>query len=86
MTYTILDNALPHLDQQEKQAISFQRIAKTAVLLRQELIGFLLSTSKNAINKLLKLITLFSNEIFDPNYKRRKTSRGTMCELLEVKL
>jgi IS4 transposase len=77
-TYTILDNALPYLDQQQKQAISFQRIAKTAVLLRQEFIDFLLSTSKDAINKLLKLITLFSNEIFDPNYKRRKTSMWTM--------
>ena len=81
-TYTLLDNALPYLDNQQKQAISFQRIGKTASLLAQYFIDFLLSSSKESLDNLLKQIKLFSNEIFDPNYKRRKTSMGTMYDLL----
>ena len=85
-TYTLLDNALPYLDCQQKQAISFQRIGKIATLLYQYFIDFLLSTSKESFNNLLKQIKLFSNEIFDPNYKRRKTSMGTMYDLLGVNM
>ena len=81
-TYTLLDNALPYLDYQQKQAISFQRIGKTATLLSHYFIDFLLSTSSKSLDNLLKQIKLFSNEIFDPNYKRRKTSMGTMYDLL----
>jgi len=85
-TYTILSNSLPYLDQQQKQAISFQRIAKIAVLLSREFILFLLKSSKKELDALLEKIVLFSDEIFDPNYKRRKTSIGVMCELLGVKM
>jgi IS4 transposase len=85
-TYTILSNSLPYLDQQQKQAISFQRIAKIAVLLSREFILFLLTSSKKELDALLEKIVLFSDEIFDPNYKRRKTSIGVMCELLGVEM
>ena len=83
-TYTLLDNALPYLNDQQKQAISFQRIGKTASLLSQYFVNFLLSTSKYSLDNLLEQIKLFSNEIFDPNYKRRKTSMGTLHDLLGV--
>jgi IS4 transposase len=85
-TYTIFTNSLPYLDQQQKQAISFQRIAKIAVLLSREFILFLLKSSKKELDTLLEKIALFSDEIFDPNYKRRKTSIGIMCELLGAKM
>jgi len=83
MTYTLLDNALPYLDHKQKRAISFQRIGKTATLLSRYFIDFLLSSSKKSLDNLLKQIKLFSNEIFDPNYKRRKTSMGVIYDLLE---
>ena len=85
-TYTILSNSLPYLDQQQKQAISFQRIAKVAALLNREFIRFLLSSSKNELDALLEKIVLFSDEIFDPNYRHRKTSMGVMCELLGAEM
>lgn len=85
-TYTILSHSLPYLNQQQKQAISFQRIAKVAVLLRGEFILFLLKSSKKELDALLEKIVLFSDEIFDPNYKRRKTSMGGICELLGVEM
>lgn len=85
-TYTILSNSLSYLDPQQKQAISFQRIAKVAALLNQEFIRFLLSSSKKELDALLEKIVLFSDEIFDPNYRHRKTSMGVMCELLGTKM
>ena len=61
-------------------------MGKTASLLSQYFIDFLLSASKESLDNLLKQIKLFSNEIFDPNYKRRKTSMGTMYDLLGVNM
>lgn len=85
-TYTILSNSLPYLNQQQKQAISFQRIAKIAVSLNREFIMFLLKSSKKELNILLEKIKLFSDEIFDPNYKHRKTSVGVICDLLGAEI
>ena len=81
-TYTLLDNALLHLNEEQKHAISFQRICKVAVSISQNFISFILISSKKYLNKLLRKIQLFSDEIIDPNYKKRKTSIGIMHELL----
>lgn len=83
-TYTLLDNALPHLNEDQKHAISFQRICKVAVNISQNFISFLLVSSKKCLNKLLRKIQLFSDEIIDPNYKKRKTSIGIMYEFLVI--
>lgn len=81
-TYTILDNSLVYLNEDQKYAISFQRICKIAVTISQSFVRFLLISSNESLNKLLKKIELFTDEIIDPNYKKRKTSIGIMHELL----
>lgn len=81
-TYTILDVGMVRLNEEQKYAISFQRICKVAVNLSQNFIKFLLISSKECLDELLRKIELFSDEIIDPNYKKRKTSIGIMHGLL----
>ncbi len=81
-TYTILEQSIEHLDTQQQQSISFQRLAQVAVILRQEFILFLLNTSTRYKTRLIEKIILFSNEIYDPNYRRRSSSLGRIIGLL----
>jgi hypothetical protein len=71
------------LGQDQKLAKSFQRILKVSVDLSSEFIKFLLNASKQHFYNLLEKIKLFSNEIFDPNYKHRETSLTRIHNLLE---
>ncbi len=81
-TYTILEQSIEYLDSQQQQSISFQRLAQVAVILRQEFILFLLNTSTRYKTRLIEKIILFSNEIYDPNYRRRSSSLGRIIGLL----
>lgn len=71
---TIFNIGSECLGQDQKLATSFQRILKVSVDLSSEFIKFLLNASKEHFYNLLEKIKLFSNEIFDPNYKHRETS------------
>ena len=82
-SHTIFNLGSGYLDQDQKLAISFQRILKVTVDLSSEFIRFLLSSSREHFCNLLQKIKLFSNEIFDPNYKHRETSLTRIHNLLE---
>ena len=72
-SYSIFDVAIEGLDEEEILAISVQRIGKIAVLLASDFIYFLIYRSKKARAQLVKKILLFASELFDPNYRHRKT-------------
>jgi len=80
---TILHIATSHLSQAEQLAVSYQRIAKVAVQLYRHFIQFLLNQSDQFLLKLMDQIKLFSNEIFDPNYRHRKTTLAQIHSLLD---
>ncbi len=80
---TIFNIGSECLGQDQKLATSFQRILKVSVDLSSEFIRFLLNASKEHFYNLLEKIKLFSNEIFDPNYKHRETSLTRIHNLLE---
>jgi Transposase DDE domain len=83
-THTILTSSLIHLDNEQQQAISFQRAAKIAVVLSREFVMFLLNRSREYLDCLLEKIKLFANELIDPNYKKRETSLRRICRMLEL--
>lgn len=82
-SHTIFNVGSQYLDQDQKLATSFQRILKVTVDLSSEFVRFLLSSSREHFYNLLRKIKLFSNEIFDPNYKHRETSLTRIHNLLE---
>jgi hypothetical protein len=79
---TILHINLPHLSKKEQLAISYQRISKITVQLKQDFINFLLTSQENFYHILYDKIRLFSDEIFDPNYKKRNTSLSSLDKVL----
>lgn len=82
-SHTILDVVMPELTKMERLAISVQRTAKVAVLLASDFINFLVNGSSIFARILLENIILFSDEIFDPNYRHRETSLARVNRLLE---
>ena len=81
-THTIIRIGTGVLTQERKWAITFQRVAKVAVVLGRDFLVFLLHSSQENFNKLVNKIKLFANEIFDPNYRKRETSLGRLNRLL----
>jgi hypothetical protein len=85
---SILHIGQAQLKQEQKFAISFQRIAKIAALLAGDFVHFFLEHTPQAFENLLWKILLFADEIFDPNYKHRETSlmrlQRTLTEELET--
>ncbi len=82
--YTLLNLGLEQLDEEQQLAMSFQRLAKVAVVLAQDFVQFLLHSSRKYFFNLLDQIKLFSNELFDPNYKHRETAIMRLNRLLET--
>lgn len=81
-TYTILRIGTDALEKEQHLAITFQRLAKVAVVLARDFIVFLLHSSQENFSYLVSKIKLFANEIFDPNYRKRETSLGRLHRLL----
>ena len=79
---TLLNMGIEQLEEEKQGAISFQRVAKVAVVLARDFIMFLLNSSREHVDNLLHKIRLFANEIFDPNYKKRETSLMRINRLL----
>lgn len=78
----ILQVNLPFLSHQEQLAVSYQRLAKITVQLKQHFINFLLNDNEIYHKILYDKIRLFGDEIFDPNYKKRKSSMASLNESL----
>ena len=83
-TATILHGGLAQLDEEQQLAISFQRIAKVAVVLAQDFVHFLLNASRHYFFQLVDQIKLFAPELFDPNYKHRETTLMRLNRRLET--
>lgn len=79
---TLLNMGIQQLDEEQQLAASSQRVAKVAVILARDFILFLLNSSREHLDNLLNKIKLFANEIFDPNYKKRETSRTRVNRLM----
>lgn len=82
-SHTILSIATPELSKVKQLAISFQRIAKVAVLLANDFINFLVNGSRKTSQILIDKIKLFADELFDPNYRHRDSSLARISRLLE---
>ena len=80
--HTIFRIGVEQLDEERHPAVSFQRVAKVAVVLARDFIVFLLDSSQENLKNLANKIKLFANEIFDPNYKKRETSLARIHRLL----
>lgn len=78
----VLELGLDNITEEKKEAFSYQRLFIILKLLGNDFIKFLLSRSKKPLEVLISKIKLLSNEIFDPNYKRRKTSLGKLLQEL----
>jgi hypothetical protein len=81
-THTLFNIGLEQVEEDQQLAMSFQRIAKVAVVLAGDFIRFLLNSSREHFDNLLHKIKLFANEMFDPNYKKRETSLMRINRLL----
>jgi len=81
-THTLFHLGLEQVEEEQQLAMSFQRIAKIAVVLAGDFIKFLLNSSREHVDNLLHKIKLFANEMFDPNYKKRETSLMRINRLL----
>ncbi|MFO1434809.1 MAG: IS4 family transposase [Candidatus Competibacteraceae bacterium] len=73
-THTLFNLGLEQVEKDQQVAMSFQRIAKVAVVLAVDFIKFLLNSSREHFDNLLRKIKLFANEMFAPNYRKRETS------------
>lgn len=80
---TILGIAVEQLDEAQRRAVSFQRLAHVAVQLGSHFIAFLLHASRRNLRRLLAKIVLFAQELFDPNYHHRETSLARIYRILE---
>ena len=67
--HTVFQIGMEQLDEERHLAVSFQRVAKVAVVLARDFIVFLLHSSQENFDNLVDKIKLFANEIYDPNYK-----------------
>ena len=83
ITSSIVEVANSELDEGQKDALSFQRVAKIFVLLASDFANYFITPSKKYLVLLLDKLKRFSKELYDPNYRRRKTSWGEVKELLK---
>ncbi len=81
---TILRSCLSKLSEDKKFAISYQRISNVFVHISHYVIAFLFDDCKNNLDLLLKNIELFANELFDPNYRNRKSSVARIQDALNA--
>lgn len=82
-TQTIFRIGTEALGENMRWAVTFQRVAKVAVVLARDFIAFLRHSSQENFVYLAKKIQLFAKEIIDPNYKKRETSLGRIQRLLQ---
>ena len=80
--HPLFNIGVEHVEEDQQLAMSFQRIAKVAVVLARDFIMFLLNSAREHFDNLLHKIKLFANEMCDPNYKKRETSLMRIHRLL----
>ena len=81
-SHTLLNMGIEQLNEEEQLAISFQRVAKISTFIAKDFSAFLLDSSQDNLNNLIKKIEVFIRELFDPNYRKRETSLMRVYRLL----
>jgi len=84
ISQTVLRSAMSKLSEEKKFAVSYQRISNVFVNISHHIVTFLLNDCKNNLDLLMKNIELFANELFDPNYRNRKSSAARIQEVLNA--
>lgn len=79
---TIHEIALEALTPDQYLAISFRRIAKVFVTLRDKFQDCILNTTEESIDTLVQSILHLKNELYDPNYRTRRTSKSKIYDIL----
>jgi hypothetical protein len=79
-SHVVFNIGIKELSEEERMAISFQRIHFIAVLLAKDFINFLTNRSKKFFTTLLNQIKLLSCEIFEKNYNKRHTTLKKLSE------
>ena len=65
-SHTLFTIGIEQVEEGQQLAMSFQRVAKVAVVLARDFILFLLNSAQKHFDNLLHKIKLFANEMFDP--------------------
>ena len=78
----LLRNNLDRLTEEQKFAVTYQRIAKVFVNISSQVVNYLLTGIQENYDRAMEKIILFSRELFDPNYRRRKTSLRNVQDAL----
>lgn len=81
LSMVVLNEGKNLLNENQIWAISYQRISKVINAMAKNLVLFF--TGKLDVNTILEKIILFSNELYDPNYKIRPTSLALFKAELE---
>lgn len=77
--HEIASNAL---SQEKCLAITFQRIAFVFVTLKEKFINCILNPIQQHVDSLIQSIHHMMNELYDPNYRKRETSKTRIYRLL----
>lgn len=79
---SIHEVALNALSHEKGLAITFQRIAFILVDLKDKFIDCIVNPIQENIERLIRSIHHMKNELYDPNYKKRETSKARIYRLL----
>ena len=79
---TVKDIALNSLSPEEGLAISIQRVAYVFSILKDGFISCILNPIQQTIESLIQRICFMKDELYDPNYRERETSRTRVHSLL----
>jgi len=79
---TIHEIALNALSQEQSCAITFQRVAFALVNLKNKFINCIVNPIQDNIEILINSIHQMINELYDPNYKKRETSKAKIHRIL----
>lgn len=77
----IIESSKTYLDEEKKNAVSVLRIAKIMTFIGEYILKYIINKTEECLSVLKRKIKLFSNEIYDPNFKRRRTSIAILMDM-----
>ncbi len=73
-------------EEEKKLALSYQRATKVTNTIKEDLEGYFMDRGRESQALLFFKIRLFAPEMFDPNYKKRKTTLSLINTMLQIYL
>jgi len=83
IAYPIANILVTDFKSNKTMTLSVQRAAKIIANCSQEFIRFFLSKSNASLHQLKEVLVLQKKELFDPNWRKRKTTLAELIELAE---